>query len=189
MKFVSLEKLIEAIERIRIHQFNLHLKEDESAHKALDMVLDTIKTLETIDPYGDTVQYSSVDDGIKAHAETYSFNIESKLFNQLSEEQQKLWREEIEQAVISGGEAGVELARDTRYKENLEVKNNNLELIDKSIIVAEIEKRIEAHKESLKNCDSSIAEMVLKGSMGAYQSFLHFLNTLKAKKINEKLFT
>ena len=182
MKFVSLEKIIEEIERIRIHEFNLHLKEDESAHKALDMVLDTIKTLETIDPYGDTVQHSSVDDGIKAHAKTYSFNIESKLFNQLSEEQQKLWREEIEQAAISGVNVELALAKDTRYKENLEVKNNNLELIDKSIIVAEIEKRIEAHKESLKNCDSSITEMVLKGSMGAYQSFLHFLNTLEAKR-------
>lgn len=123
MKFVSLEKIIKEIERIRIHQFNLHLKEDESAHKALDMVLDTIKTLETIDPYRDIVQHSSVDDGIKAHAKTYSFNIESKLFNQLSEEQQKLWREEIEQAVISG--VGVEV--DTRYKENLEVKKVNLE--------------------------------------------------------------
>lgn len=116
MKFVSVEKIIEEINRIKTHEFYLHLKEDESAHKALNILLESIKTFDTIDPYKDTVQYSSVDDGIKAHAETYSFNIESKLFNQLSEEQQKLWREEIEQAVISGGEAGVELARDIRYK-------------------------------------------------------------------------
>lgn len=33
-----------------------------------------------------------------------------------------MWRKEIEQACISGGEVGVELARDSRYKENLEVK-------------------------------------------------------------------
>jgi len=77
-----------------------------------------IDTLETKDPYEQCVQYSSVKDGIKAHAETYSFNIESQLFNQLTKEQQSLWRKEIEQAVISGGDAGVELARDIRYKEN-----------------------------------------------------------------------
>jgi hypothetical protein len=74
------------------------------------------------DPYEQCIQYPSVKDGIKAHAETYSFNIESELFNQLTKEQQALWRKEIEQACISGGEAGVELARDQRYKENLEVK-------------------------------------------------------------------
>jgi hypothetical protein len=83
-----------------------------------------IDTLEVIqnDPYEQTVQYDSIKAGIQAHAETYSFNIESELFNQLTKEQQALWRKEIEQAVISGGEMGVELARDMRYKENLEVK-------------------------------------------------------------------
>ena len=85
-------------------------------------ILDIINTLEVIDPYEQRVQYSSIEDGIKAHAETYSFNIESELFNQLTKEQQALWRKEIEQACISGGEAGVELATDPRYKEKLEVK-------------------------------------------------------------------
>lgn len=84
--------------------------------------------LELTNPYGQTIQYASIEAGIQAHAEIYSFNIESKLFNQLTEEQQKLWREELEQACISGGELGVELARDTRYKENLEVKEADLEL-------------------------------------------------------------
>ena len=64
--------------------------------------------------------------GIQAHAEEYSFNIESELFYQLTKEQQKLWRKEIEQAYISGGEIGVELAKDPRYKENLKVKEVNL---------------------------------------------------------------
>ena len=77
-------------------------------------------TIESIDPYEQRVQYDSIKAGIRAHAETYSFNIESELFNQLTKEQQALWRKEIEQACISGGEAGVELARDQRYKENLE---------------------------------------------------------------------
>lgn len=57
-------------------------------------------------------QYQSFKAAIKAHAEEYSFNIESMLFPQLTNEQQKLWRKEIEQACISGGDAGVSLVRD-----------------------------------------------------------------------------
>lgn len=64
------------------------------------------------------VQYDSIDGAIKAFAEIYSFNIESKLFYQLSKEQQELWRKEIEEAAINGGENGIELANDMRYKEN-----------------------------------------------------------------------
>lgn len=79
-----------------------------------------LDTIELVDPYEQRVQYDSIEAGIRAHAETYSFNIESELFNQLTKEQQALWRKEIEQACISGGEAGVELARDQRYKENIE---------------------------------------------------------------------
>ena len=86
-----------------------------------------VNSLEVIDPYKYCVQYDSIDSGIKCHAEEYSFNIESELFNQLTEEQQKLWRKEIEHACISGGNVGVELARDPRYKENLEVKEVDLE--------------------------------------------------------------
>lgn len=74
-----------------------------------------VNTLEVKDPYEQCVQYDSIKAGIQAHAETYSFNIESELFNQLTKEQQALWRKEIEQACISGGEVGIELARDPRY--------------------------------------------------------------------------
>lgn len=95
--------------------------------KALMEILSFLDTLKVKDPYEEVIQYDSVKRGIQAHAETYSFNIESKLFNQLTKEQQELWREEIEQAVISGGEAGVELARNPRYKENFEVKKMDLE--------------------------------------------------------------
>ena len=94
---------------------------------ALNDTISSLNTLEVKDPYEQCVQYPSVNDGIQAHAETYSFNIESLLFNQLTKEQQKLWRKEIEQACISGGEAGVELARDIRYKENLKAKEVDLE--------------------------------------------------------------
>ena len=95
--------------------------------EALREVKDFLGTLEVIDPYELCVQYPSVKDAIQAHAETYSFNIESELFHQLTKEQQELWRKEIEQACISGGDAGYSLAKDTRYKENLEVKKVGLE--------------------------------------------------------------
>ena len=90
-------------------------------------ILSFINTLEVIDPYEQCIQYASIEGGIKAHAEDYSFNIETELFNQLTKEQQALWRKEIEQACISGGHAGYLLAKDPRYKENLEVKEVDLE--------------------------------------------------------------
>lgn len=92
--------------------------EDYYSIETYKNILSFIDTLEVIDPYKQYVQYSSIKNGIKAYAENYSFNIESQLFHQLTKEQQALWRKEIEQACISGGEAGVELARDPRYKEN-----------------------------------------------------------------------
>ena len=66
------------------------------------------------DPY---IQYASRESAIKAHAEDYSWNIESELFQQLTHEQQKMWRKEIEQAVISGGYCGLNLATDNRYNQ------------------------------------------------------------------------
>lgn len=56
--------------------------------------------------------------------------------------------------------------------------------INKAELEAEIKRRIEAHKETLKNCDSNISEIALKGSMSAYQSLLHFLNTIKVKEVD-----
>ena len=91
-------------------------------------ILSFLDTLEVVDPYEQRVQYDSIKSGIQAQAETYSFNIESELYNQqTTKEGQKLWRKEIEQAFVIGGEAGVELAKDPRYKENLEVKDVDLE--------------------------------------------------------------
>ena len=93
---------------------------------AYNDVKDIINTIEVKDIYEQCIQYPSVKDGIKAHAEDYSFNIESELFPQLTKEQQKLWRREIEEACISGGDAGYSLAKDLRYKENLEVREIDL---------------------------------------------------------------
>lgn len=81
---------------------------------------------EMLDP---NIQYASREAGIKAHAEDYSFNIDSELFQQLTPEQQKLWRKEIEQAVISGGYCGLSLAKDKRYDEK--PTNEDLEEVSK----------------------------------------------------------
>ena len=86
-----------------------------------------LDTLEVIDPYEQLIQYPSREDGIKAHAEDYSWNIESELFQQLTPEQQKLWRKEIEQACISGGYCGLNLQKDSRYDDNFELKELDLE--------------------------------------------------------------
>ena len=100
---------------------------------ALEEVIKIIDTLEVkemdsiVNPYDVCIQYPSIEAGIKAHAEDYSWNIESELFQQLTSEQQKLWRKEIEQACISGGYSGLNLARDPRYKENFKVKEVDLE--------------------------------------------------------------
>ena len=90
-------------------------------------ILSFIDTLEVIDPYEQYIQYDSIKAGIQAHAEDYSWNIESELSYQLTQEQQKLWRKEIEQACISGGYSGLNLAKDPRYNENIEVKEVDFE--------------------------------------------------------------
>jgi hypothetical protein len=143
MKLIDKDALVAEIERrIKTNkECMLGLRNLDYYQGKVDALNDTISFIDTLEvkevdnfltsfiSFKDMVniQYSSVNDGIKAHAETYSFNIESELFNQLTPEQQKLWRKEIEQACISGGEMGVELARDTRYKENLKVKEVDLE--------------------------------------------------------------
>lgn len=110
----ELEKRIKEIDEIGTYL---------SSKGILTNLLCYINGLEVIDPYAECIQYDSIKAGIQANAEIYSFNIESELFNQLTaKEQQKLWRKEIEQAYVSGGEVGVELARDPRYKENIEPK-------------------------------------------------------------------
>lgn len=76
------------------------------------------------------IQYASIDGAIKAHAEDYSFNIESELFQQLTPEQQKMWRKEIERAVLSGAYSGLNLARDERYEENRQEDPASEELED-----------------------------------------------------------
>ena len=130
-QYIDKDALVAEIER-RCNFFIQQSKkkittDDSSCAIALRGLISFINTLEVEDSYEQCVQYDSIKAGIQAHAETYSFNIESQLFLQLTKEQQALWRKEIEQACISGGEMGVELAKDARYKENLEVKEVDLE--------------------------------------------------------------
>ena len=122
MKLIDKSAVVAEIER-RLEEYRTYPDyQIDSNYMELCDIISFLDSLDIIDPYEKDVQYPSVKDAIQAHAETYSFNIESKLFNQLTKEQQVLWRKEIEQACISGGEFGVELARDIRYKENVEVK-------------------------------------------------------------------
>ena len=119
-QYINKSALVAEIER--------RMQEHHSGYLVcLKDILSFLDTIEVKDSYEQCVQYDSIKAGIQAHAETYSFNIESELFNQLTKEQQKLWRKEIEQACISGGDAGYSLARDRRYKENPEVKDVDLE--------------------------------------------------------------
>ena len=86
--------------------------------------------IDDIPLYDCRIQYASIDGAIKAHAEDYSFNIESELFQQLTPEQQKMWRKEIEQAVLSGAYSGLNLARDKRYEENRQEESASEKLED-----------------------------------------------------------
>ena len=61
-------------------------------------------------------QYASIEDAKVGFIEEYSFNIESRLYSSLLPEQQKLWLIDIQHAVKSGIEYGIELANDERYK-------------------------------------------------------------------------
>ena len=115
-QYIDKNKIMKEIEKRK----KINVLTNEGAFEEDIDILYFLNTLESVEPYEQCVQYDSIEAGIRAHAETYSFNIESELFNQLTKEQQALWRKEIEQACISGGEAGVELARDQRYKENIE---------------------------------------------------------------------
>lgn len=135
MAYINKSDLVAEIERRKQDAINAcggfkSMKEHECNSCIVgqyEEIKEIIDTLEVKEPYALWIQYPSIEDGIKAYAEVYSHNIESQLFNQLTKEQQVLWRKEIEQACISGGEVGVELATDPRYRENLEVNEVDLE--------------------------------------------------------------
>ena len=116
-KYISKSSLVAEIKRRikEIDEFGTYL----SPKGTLTNLLCYINTLEVIDPYITCIQYPDIESAIKIHAEDYSWNIESELFQQLTPEQQKLWRKEIEQACISGGYSGLNLAKDPRYEETL----------------------------------------------------------------------
>ena len=111
--------------------WDLRTKENKDYYQgkteAYKDVLDLLDILEVkeddsiVIPYDARIQYADRESAIKAHAEDYSLNIESELFQQLTPEQQKLWRKDIEQACISGGYCGLNLQKDGRYDDNLGV--------------------------------------------------------------------
>ena len=67
------------------------------------------------------IQYDSIESAIEAQAQTYSFNIDSELFHQLpNDEQRNLWRKEIENAVRNGAYLAFGLINDERYNKKVE---------------------------------------------------------------------
>ena len=67
------------------------------------------------------IQYDSIESAVEAQAQEYSFNIDSELFHQLpNDEQRNLWRKEIEDAVKNGASLAFELIKDERYNKKVE---------------------------------------------------------------------
>ena len=85
-QYISKSALVAEIEK-NLNSCKTYSTEYVNGKKyALKSLLSFLDTLEVIDPYEQCVQYDSIKAGIQAQAETYSFNIESELFNQLTTE-------------------------------------------------------------------------------------------------------
>ena len=139
-QYIPKSALVEVIEKrkniCKKVVWDLRTKENKDYYQgkaeAYKDVLDLLDTLEVkedvsiVIPYDARIQYADRESAIKAHAEDYSLNIESELFQQLTPEQQKLWRKDIEQACISGGYCGLNLQKDSRYDDNLGEKEVDL---------------------------------------------------------------
>lgn len=78
-QYINKDALVAKIKK-RKHQ---NLLNEGAFEEDID-ILSFINTLEVKNPYGQIVQYDSIKAGIQAHAETYSFNIPSELFYQLT---------------------------------------------------------------------------------------------------------
>ena len=87
-KYIDKYALVVEIEKLRKNAWESFQKgnsTEEQYYLRYGVILDIlsfINTLEVIDPYEQRVQYDSIKSGIQAQAETYSFNIESELYNQ-----------------------------------------------------------------------------------------------------------
>lgn len=135
-QYISKSSVVEVIEKrknickkvvwdLRTQENKDYYQGKAEAYKEVLDLLDTLEVKEDdsiVIPYDARIQYVDRESAIKAHAEDYSWNIESELFQQLTPEQQKLWRKDIEQACISGGYCGLNLQKDSRYDDSLGVK-------------------------------------------------------------------
>ena len=190
-RYIPKAALVAEIERRRDLHYKYYMKNGagsiaECKYDEDRDILSFIDTLEVKDPYEQVIQYPSIKDGIKAYAEDYSFNIESELFNQLTKEQQALWRKEIEQACISGGYSGFNLAKDPRYKENLEVKEVDLEkAIDDYIYTHDGRKRM-ALELDWKCCNLTLkgGDEIIKFAKHFFELGIKASNTLTWEDIN-----
>ena len=167
MKLIDKDALVAEIERIKKEECPTDSYEGRCKLLWFEQFLSFLNTLEVIDPYAQCIQYDSIEAGIEAHAEDYSFNIESELFQQLTKEQQVLWRKEIEQAVISGGYNGLDLARDPRYEENHEVKEVDLDESARHYLLYE---HVSPLNKVLHQADLKVEMQYHKDIEGAYKA-------------------
>ena len=81
-QYIDKNKIMAEIEKRK----RINVLTNEGAFEEDIDILYFLNTLESVDPYEQCVQYDSIKASIQTHAETYSFNIESELFNQEDEQ-------------------------------------------------------------------------------------------------------
>lgn len=60
-----------------------------------------------------------------------------------------------------------------------------MKLIDKDIIIGEIDRRIVAFREVLKTCDLDFTQTVIKSLISSYESLKQFIDTIEVREISE----
>lgn len=60
-----------------------------------------------------------------------------------------------------------------------------MKLIDKDIIIREIDRRIVAFKEVLKTCDVDFTKTAIKSLISSYESLKLFIDTIEVREVHE----
>lgn len=60
-----------------------------------------------------------------------------------------------------------------------------MKLIDKDIIIREIDRRIAAYKEVLKTCDVDFTKIAIKSLINSYESLKLFIDTIEVREVHE----
>lgn len=60
-----------------------------------------------------------------------------------------------------------------------------MKLIDKDIIIREIDRRIVGFKEVLKTCDLDVTKTAINGLIKSYESLKLFIDTIEVREVHE----